>query len=264
MRRRTAPSAFLCACSGAGWLGVRKIYLKNERALSYCCFVFSPLIMPCLTSANLSQSRSLLRDLSDGLAQQMIFWGHDVRHSEGNRLVRFGMQRMERDSSQTEGSSRYRMDWECGVVELHGFCVGWYPDSPEAEGTIFIRNRGRILSTSGEEFQQPGAYESSRLGWLAPDELLHRVVPFVSWWIAYEEWIADATPPAYREACWKGARHLGKSKSWLRPPDALDWLRQFVRDPSASKRARTKPKLSATPTLSLLPANHIRSRNPWQ
>lgn len=198
----------------------------------------------------LSQSRSLLRDLSDGLAQQMIFWGCDVRNPSGNLLVHFGMRRIERISIHQEGSSRYRMEWMRGIIELHGFCVAWYPGTADGEGSIFIRNRNRLQSTSGGEPHEPGAYDDSRLGHFAPDHLLELVIPFVSWWVAYEEWIQKTTPSSYRQACWLNARHLGKSKSWLRPPDALGWLREFVSDPIKSKRARPKSKqrASSTPT----------------
>lgn len=187
-----------------------------------------------------SPTRSLLRDLSDGLAQQMIFWGHDVRHPLGNRLVHFGMGRIERTYAQGEGSSRYRMDWKGGFIELHGFCAGWYPHTAKKEGFIFIRNRGRIQSTSGGDAHTPGAYDDARIGHLVPDRLIGCVIPFVSWWIAYEEWIRKTTPASYRQSCWLDAKHLGKPKSWLPPGEALRWLRQFVADPKRTGRARPK------------------------
>ena len=34
-----------------------------------------------------------LNDAARGLGQQMVFWGLDVRHPEGNRLVHSGMTR---------------------------------------------------------------------------------------------------------------------------------------------------------------------------
>jgi len=132
------------------------------------------------------------------------------------------------------------MNWRGGLIELHGFCAAWYPGASEQEGSIFIRNRSRIQSTSGGEPHRPGAYDPSRIGRLAPDRVLECVVPFAAWWIAYEEWISGTTPPAYRQACWSDAKHLGKSKSWLPPEDALRWLRQFVDDPEKAGRARPR------------------------
>jgi hypothetical protein len=56
-----------------------------------------------------SRVRGLIRDLTDGLAQQMFFWGRDVAHPDGNGLVRAGLQRIARVESGGEGTSRYRL-----------------------------------------------------------------------------------------------------------------------------------------------------------
>jgi len=45
----------------------------------------------------------LLRESSRGLAQQIILWGHDVKHQQGNILLRFGMER--RESTGVKGIS---------------------------------------------------------------------------------------------------------------------------------------------------------------
>ncbi len=213
--------------------------------------------------AQISQLRSLLRDLADGLGQQMIFWGCDARHPHGNQLVQFGMQRIERASTQVEGSSRYRVEWQGGVIELHGFCVAWYPRDAYGDGAIFIRHRGRFLSTCGMQMHVPGDYDGERLGLHSPDELLELVIPFVSWWITYEEWIQSNTSPNYRELCWSEARRFKKSASWLRPVDALEWLRRFVLDPTNTPRARKNASHRRVATCAIATANTPGERNAW-
>lgn len=198
--------------------------------------------MDILIRPTSSRSRSLLRDLCDALAQQMIYWGHDVRNPSGNLLVLFGMQRIERTFAHGEGSSRYRMRWQGGVIELHGFCAGWYPDSAAEEGFLFVRNRRRLQSTSGGEPHKPGSYDDLRVGHLAPDELLARIVPFVSWLIAYEEWILDNVAAGYRDWCRREARNLGTARKWLSPEEGTRWLRELASDPQGAGRARPKSR----------------------
>lgn len=197
-----------------------------------------------------SQARSLLRDLADGLAQQMIFWGQDVKHPGGNLLVRAGMTRIARERVGQEGSSRYRQEWQGGVIEIHGFCAGWYP--AEGEGVIFIRNRQRLLGVRGGMPTVPGAYEGLKAP--SPDALLAGVRPLVQWWIAYEERVAAVTPPAYREACWQRARRLAKARAWLPPAEVVPWLRRFLDDPQRVDRTRRRAavpfaRLSLSPSV---------------
>ena len=112
-----------------------------------------------------SQQRSLLRDLSNGLLQQMYFWGYDARRRDGNLLVKCGMQRIAQERAEkSEGTSRYRTEWEGGVVELHGFCAGWYPQRSDTRGVVFIRHRGQLDLCDGAEPVTPGAYQGVGLG----------------------------------------------------------------------------------------------------
>ena len=187
-----------------------------------------------------SRRRSLLRDLADGLLQQMFLWGCDVRRKEGNLLLEFGMQRIVRDASmQSEGTSRYRMPWEGGTVELHGFCAGWYPRNMRAAGVLFIRYKGRLDLCAGGEPVTPGKYDAGRIGGGGMDDLLEGAMPLVRWLVSYEGWVREAAPPKYRRACWMEYLELKGARGWLPPDDALRWLRRFAESPASVPRART-------------------------
>ena len=88
-----------------------------------------------------------MSDLARGIGQQMMFWGCDARHSQGNLLSHAGLQRIARTERRSEGSSRYRMPWQDGLIELHSYCVGFY--SSEDIGIIYIRSLQRFRSCLG-------------------------------------------------------------------------------------------------------------------
>ena len=185
-----------------------------------------------------SRRRSLLRDFADGLLQQMFLWGCDARRKDGNLLVEFGMQRIARsaDAVKSEGTSRYRMPWEGGVVELHGFCAGWYPQRAKAWGVLFVRHRGRVELCDGTEAVTPGEYKS--IGDGNTDTLLESVMPLVRWLVSYESWIQMTMPSGYRHACWMEYLSLMGARPWLPPDEALRWLRCFANSPHTTSRAR--------------------------
>ena len=108
-----------------------------------------------------SRLRGLIRDLTDGLAQQMYLWGRDVRHPDGNALVRAGLQRIARIDNDGEGTSLYRIEREGGWIELHGFCAGWRPHNAATDGMLYVRRCHRIFIASGQMI--PGRYDMSRL-----------------------------------------------------------------------------------------------------
>lgn len=183
-----------------------------------------------------SRRRSLVRDACGCLQQQMFFWGCDARHREGNLLVRFGMTRLGREENTGEGSSRYRMDWRDGTVEVHSFCAGWYPRFDE--GVVFIRNRERLYSCSGDEPLTPGAYEEERHTALNADAMLNLSRPLVEWVSEYESWVHAQTTSGYRQKCWMKLLSRMGGKPWLPPEQAETWRRSFVQDPASTPRAR--------------------------
>jgi hypothetical protein len=99
------------------------------------------------------QSSVCLNDAARGLTQQMVFWGHDVRHPDGNSLVRFGLARS--PSPGLTGTSCYSMPWENGRIELHGAVASWTPELP-GNGSIFCRDRARIDLWTGNQAPIPG------------------------------------------------------------------------------------------------------------
>jgi hypothetical protein len=158
-----------------------------------------------------SRLRGLIRDLTDGLAQQMYLWGRDVRHPEGNALLRSGMQRIARTETGGEGTSLYRIERENGWIELHGFCAGWRPHDPQATGLLYIRRCHRIFLASE---------------------------PLLRWWADYEQWAQQELGAVWRQECWRDYVKLRHARPWLTPPQAVDWLLEFLENPRTQQRPR--------------------------
>jgi hypothetical protein len=158
-----------------------------------------------------------LNDAARGLAQQMVFWGHDVRHPDGNSLVRFGLARS--PSPGLTGTSCYSMPWENGRIELHGAVASWTPDHP-GNGCIFCRDRARIDLWNGTQPPVPGRQHGSSG---SPEERWTGFLPFLRWLIAYETWIYRTHGPEWRTGCWRATKRLPKGKPWLAPELALEW-----------------------------------------
>ena len=183
-----------------------------------------------------SRLRGLIRDLTDGLAQQMYLGGRDVRHPEGNALLRSGMQRIARTETGGEGTSLYRIERENGWIELHGFCAGWRPHDPQATGLLYIRRCHRIFLASGQMI--PGRYDTSRLRSGSTDEILLASEPLLRWWTDYEQWAQQELGAAWRQECWRDYVKLRHARPWLTPPQAVDWLLHFLENPHTQQRPR--------------------------
>lgn len=185
-----------------------------------------------------SRQRSLLRDVARGLGQQMFFWGCDVRHATGNLLVHAGMERIARPERRGEGSSRYRMKWGSGLIELHSYCFGWYCQTPPFRGAIFIRSLERLASCVGPLPVTPGKYEQEQMTLEGADELLHSIRPLLEWILSYERNIRNLTDGSYRDACWR--RYLSKmgARPWLSPSEAESWFQSFLNAPEKTQRPR--------------------------
>ncbi|MFM7376157.1 MAG: hypothetical protein ACKO39_13555 [Chthoniobacterales bacterium] len=183
-----------------------------------------------------SRLRGLIRDLTDGLAQQMYLWGRDVRHPDGNALVRAGLQRIARIDNDGEGTSLYRIERDGGWIELHGFCAGWRPHDSNKDGMLYIRRCQRIFIASGQ--MTPGRYDMSRLRSGSVEELGAVCNPFLRWWVEYEQWAAQELGAAWRTECWRDYLKLRRARPWLTPVQAVDWLLAFLGNPSTQKRPR--------------------------
>ena len=183
-----------------------------------------------------SRVRGLIRDLTDGLAQQMYLWGCDVRHPDGNSLVRAGLQRIARTETGSEGSSLYRVERGGGWIELHGFCAGWCPHDPQATGVLYIRRCHRIFLACGS--MTPGRYDMSRLRSGTADEILLAGETFLRWWADYEKWVAVELGAACRKDGWRDYVKLRHARPWLSPVQAVDWLLEFLENPRTADRPR--------------------------
>ncbi len=186
-----------------------------------------------------SRVRSLLRDAARGLGQQMFFWGCDARHREGNLMTRAGMKRIARNERGGEGSSRYRMEWEGGRVEIHSFCAGWYGGrGREGEGVIFIRGQERIFSCAGGQPLTPGRYERGRMTGESVDEVIRLARPFLGWVLEYERRVRQLAGESYREECRELYGRKVHGRAWLPPAMAERWYRSFLQMPERTGRPR--------------------------
>jgi hypothetical protein len=183
-----------------------------------------------------SRLRGLIRDLTDGLAQQMYLWGRDVRHPDGNALVRAGLQRIARIDNDGEGTSLYRIERDGGWIELHGFCAGWRPHDSTKHGMLYIRRCHRIFIAGGP--MTPGSYDTSRLRSGSVEELAAVCNPFLRWWTDYEKWARQELGAAWRSDCWRDYLKLRRARTWLSPVQAVDWLLDFLENPGTQQRPR--------------------------
>lgn len=180
-----------------------------------------------------SRQRSLLADICRGLQQQMFFWGCDIR--QGCLPVRLGFERLARLEGGGEGSSRYRMRSEAGVLEIHSYCAGWY--AMDREGVVFILQAQRLFTCTPGGPVEPGHY-GDRLRAGEPDRILEMVRPLVRSVACYEASVLEAMGASYRRGCWRLAAGRKGLRPWLRPGQAVAWFEAFLSDPSRVPRPR--------------------------
>lgn len=166
----------------------------------------------------------LLRQASKGLAQQMILWGHDVKHPEGNALQRFGMER--RKSTGLTGTSCYSMEWEGGVVQLHGAVASWHShDRTSPRGCVYGRSSKRIKLWNEMRAPIPGVDHGTHYG----EEMCWQAFqPLLRWLVAYETWVASALGAEWRWKTWRAQFSLVKKSPWLAPEEALLWWKEHA------------------------------------
>lgn len=151
----------------------------------------------------------------------------------GNLLGAAGFAK--RVSEGLQGTSCYRMGWREGIIELHGACAGWYR---KEEGFVFIRPMHRCVGWNSPEPPVPGDWDAGKMITLDVDSLRQRMEPFLDWWISYEDEVTDRFGSGYRERCHREFHKAPSSKPWLRPADALRWIKTFRHDPVSLVRAR--------------------------
>lgn len=183
------------------------------------------------------------RDFGQGLYLQMYYWGRDVIHPSGNLLMQYGFKKIAKEG--LHGTSRYQLEWEGGIIELHGYCAGWY--RPDGAGFIYIRQRRTLQICHETSPVKPGSYELAEIhsprGIAEWHSLAETVSSFTRWLLDYEKWITKRQGSAYREGIFYEYRRLPISTWWLPPHDARRWMETFSANPSEVPRAR---KFTAT------------------
>ena len=168
--------------------------------------------------------------LSRGLEQWLWFLGLDVCHPSGNLLVKYGLRKF--DSANNKGSSRYQIEQNGDLIDLHSFFVGIYPNS--SDGFIFIRARNRCFLYTAKHPPQPGDYGEEYMFTPETKELTNRFHTaaklFLQWLEDYEAWIDKSYGFKYRDSCFK-AYHL----KWLCPSESRDWFSSFRHHPFKTK-----------------------------
>lgn len=163
-----------------------------------------------------------LKDAALGLAQQMVWWGHDVRHPDGNALVRYGLKRTA--STGLTGTSCYSIPWQGGHIMLHGAVASWTAPAGK-DGCIFNRDHARIDLWRAGQTPIPGR-EFGESGPAA--ERWEALQPLLAWLLDYEEWILKTLGPEWRAGCARAVKKLPKGKPWLPPAQALQWWKLAV------------------------------------
>ncbi len=180
------------------------------------------------------QSLSLgFRDLADGMRQQMFFWGRDAIHPAGNLFVHAGFQK--RTSTGLQGTSCYSLDWQGGVIELHGSHAGWIG---QGGGFLFVRPLGRCLRWLDASLPVPGDWQPSQYDTRADAALHALAIPFFDWWLHHEAEVERIAGPQFRDACFRQFKKLPKTRPWLTPAAATRWIAQLRDHPESIPRAR--------------------------
>lgn len=179
-----------------------------------------------------------LGDLEDCLYLQLYYWGRDVIHPKGNQLVSYGFRRIAKTSK--EGTSRYQFPLDNGMIELHGWCMGWY--SPEQPGFVFVRKRHRLFFWDSGETPQPEHLEKATLrapesveDWVKMASLLQKCV---SWVLHYETVNEHKNGTKYRRRMFHQYEKLPNAKRWMPPDVQREWLRLFMENPCTVPSAR--------------------------
>lgn len=180
-------------------------------------------------------------DFAHGMRQQMFFWGRDAIHPGGNLFVHHGFRK--RPSTGLQGASCYSLDWQGGVIELHGSHAGWIgPDG----GFLFIRPLGRCVRWRAATLPVPGDWQPHHYDTRVGAALHALAVPFMNWWLAHEAHVANIAGPAYRGACHRQFKKLPKTRPWLAPNEATRWITHLRNHPESLPRARRFSKTQST------------------
>lgn len=192
--------------------------------------------------------RLTLRDAARAFYCQMYYWGRDVLHPDGNLLVRYGFTKIPRTTK--EGTSRYQLDWQGGLLELHGFCAGWYAQDGRP-GICFDRRHDawRLWNSPvppEPDAVQRGACRTSSASLLTTDPapVLELVSGFAGWLLHYETWARRQWGASARKEQHRDFVKLRSRRWWLPPEESLAWLQALANDPLNAPRPRSLLRIS--------------------
>jgi hypothetical protein len=157
--------------------------------------------------------------------QQMWCWGQDIRRSEGNLLLAYGLTRL-RPPESIKGSSAYHWsDTETRQVILWGFGIAYIQ---AGVGGLFLKRFGftpRLLTTVASLNQVWTLDQLPKVRTPRTDEegrqTLALFAPLLEWISVYEQWIQATCGGAYRQRC------LSAWQRTICPADAIaeEWKR---------------------------------------
>lgn len=183
--------------------------------------------------------RLALRAAARAFYCQMYYWGRDVMHPSGNLLVRYGFEKITRTTK--EGTSRYRLGWEAGMLELHGFCAGWY--AADGPGICFDRKHDAWHCWEDTAPPEPAAIQAGQLrsNNAAENLLLSTALSakFSRWLIGYETWAMEQWGPGTRHSHYRDFIKLRHARWWLPPEPSLQWLADYAKDPTSVPRPKS-------------------------
>lgn len=146
-----------------------------------------------------------MRATASLLDQQLWCFGRDIRHSDGNLLIRFGFERSPAPNPVTE-SSAYLLRGRSGCqTVLWGFGLFY---GEEGYGGIFLRRyasapRWTVAHRVPECVWKPEGLSSMNWPCNAQEQALanHLFEGAAAWLAEYEEWVLNIAGIDYRHAC---------------------------------------------------------------
>lgn len=183
--------------------------------------------------------RLALRDAARAAYCQMYYWGRDVMHPDGNLLVRYGFEKFPRTTK--EGTSRYRLGWEKGLLELHGFCAGWY--ATDGPGICFDRKHDTWRTWHDAVPPDPAAMQAGHFRRAGEPEHLPLLAEvsahFFRWLLHYEVWAVRQWSLTARQEQHRDFVKLRSHRWWLPPDLSLHWLAAYTKDPASVPRPKS-------------------------
>lgn len=171
----------------------------------------------------------------------MYFLGKDVMHPRGNQLQAYGFSKS--PSKGLRGTSCYTYESEGEIIELYGSCAGFYSKQPRVSSrvdskVVFLRRRCRFYQWLPEHRAVAGLWSQEDIIIPEPTEMLALLTPLLEWWDSYEQWIEERFGEQYREKCYAEWNKVNKSRAWLPPQLAREWIQGLL----SQKASHVRPK----------------------